>query len=112
MKFRPTGSGVLVKVDPTPERVGSIFIPDTAHSSDTHQATVLAVGPGKNMPDGWVRPMEIQVGDRVCFHRWNLELKNGQAVGHVLEEMGPDVALVKEEDCLFIWPPDEEHTFW
>ena len=112
MNVRPLGNGVLVRVDPMPGTVGSIIIPDSYSARDTHTGTVVATGPGKNMPDGWVRPMDVQPGERICFHRWNLEHQSGQAVGHVLEQMGPDIALIKEDDILFIWPPDEEHTFW
>lgn len=112
MDVRPMNDWVLVRVDPMAKTIGSIVIPDAFSARDTHTATVLKVGPGKVLPNGVRRPLEVEVGDRVCFHRWNLEHKSGQAVGHVLEEVGPDVALVKESDILFVWPPGEEHTFW
>lgn len=103
---------VLVRTDPMPQAIGSIIMPDSVGAQDTRTATVLQVGPGKELPDGSRHPLDVQVGDRVCFHRWNLEHKNGQAIGHVLEEMGQDIALIKEQDVLFVWPAGEEHTFW
>ena len=112
MIVRPMNDWVVVKVDPMAVTVGSIIVPDIVRARDTHTATVLAVGPGKPLPNGERQQMEVQPGDKVCFHRWNLEHKNGQAICHALEEMGPDVALIQEKDILFVWPPDEEHTFW
>jgi len=112
MDVRPLNDWVLVKVDPMPATIGSVIVPSSYKARDTHTATVLKVGPGKPLPDGTVKPMELSPGDRVCFHRWNLEHKNGLAVAHALEEMGPDFALIKESDVLFVWPPDEQHTFW
>lgn len=112
MKVRPMNDWVLVRLDPMPKTVGSIVMPDIVSARDTHTATVISTGPGRSLPGGARAPMEVQEGDKVCFHRWNLEHKNGKAIGHVLEEMGEDVALVKEADILFVWPPDEEHTFW
>ena len=112
MKVHLLNDWVLVRTDPLPKSIGSIVMPDSVGARDTRTATVLQVGPGRVLPDGTNNPLDVRMGDRVCFHRWNLEHKNGQAVGHVLEEMGPDVAMVKEQDILFVWSAEEEHTFW
>ena len=103
---------VLVKIDPMAKTIGSIVIPDIFKARDVHTATVMAAGPGRLLGNGQRASMEVSVGDRVAFHRWNVEHKNGEALCAVLEELGPDFALIKEGDVLFVWPPDEEHTFW
>lgn len=112
MNVRPFSDWVVVRIDPMPNQIGSVIVPDSYRARDTHTATVVSVGPGKPLSNGARRPLEVVPGDRVCFHRWNLEHKSGQAVGHVLEEMGPDVAMIREPDILFVWPQGEDHTFW
>ena len=112
MKVHLLHDWVLVQIDPLPGTIGLIVMPDSVAARDTRTATVLQVGPGKVLADGTQVPPEIRPGERVCFHRWNLEHKNGQAVGHALEQMGQDIAMIKEQDILFVWPANEEHTFW
>ena len=46
-------------------RTSGLIIPQTAEKQD--QAVVVAVGPGRRMGDGSVRPMGVAVGDVVVF---------------------------------------------
>lgn len=45
---------------------GGIYIPDNA-SAENRQFEVCAVGPGKQLDNGEIRPMSLAVGDIVIF---------------------------------------------
>ena len=103
--LRPLNDTVIVSVEPIPEKRGSVILLDKDKSFFT--GLVLAVGPGK-----WARklaedevdrrqPMDIKVGDRVVFHAWHIELKNGQAISSAIEDHYPEhdrVAILRPED--------------
>lgn len=108
MHIRPMNDWVLVRVDPAPATIGTIIVPDTATVHGIRTATVVDVGSGKLTVSGRLE-MSVRVGERVCFHRWNLEHKNGQAIMHVLSDLGPDYGLIREGDVLVAWPPNEMH---
>jgi chaperonin GroES len=52
---------------------------------------VIAVGPGRPLPDGSAVPMELKIGDGVCF---------GIASGMEAKFEGIDILCMREEDVL------------
>jgi len=108
MKIQPMNDWVLVEIDSAPETIGSIIVLDTGTMHGIRTATVISAGPGRLLADVRV-PMSIQPGERVCFHRWNLEHKSGQSMMHAMAELGPAFGLIKEGDVLMAWPADEPH---
>jgi chaperonin GroES len=67
MNIKPTGNRVLIKpVEKKETSAGGIFIPQSARDdkSAPYEATVIAVGPGKRTPEGFVKA-DISVGDLV-----------------------------------------------
>src|SRR5258708_38731740 len=89
--FRPLHDRVLVRRVEAEERTpAGIIIPDTAKEKPV-EAEVLAVGPGAPAESGKVRPLELQVGDRVLFGKWS---------GTEVIIDGEDRLIMKESDIL------------
>lgn len=59
-RFNPTGRHVLVKPDPTDEKVGVLFVPGTAQT-EKNRGQVLRVGPEVH---------DAKVGDSVLFEKF------------------------------------------
>ena len=91
MKIRPLHDRVIVKrIEQERKTAGGIVIPDNA-AEKPDQGEVLAIGTGKVMDDGKVRPLAVKVGDRVLFGKYS-----GSSV-----KMGKDELLVmREEDIM------------
>ena len=65
MKIRPLQDRVIVKRLAEEEKTkGGIIIPDTAKEKPI-EGEVIAVGNGKVLEDGKVRPLDVKTGDRV-----------------------------------------------
>mgnify|MGYP000905451883 CR=1 FL=1 len=91
MKIRPLHDRVIVKrLEEERKTASGIVIPDTA-AEKPDQGEVVAVGGGKVLDDGKVRPLELKKGDRVLFGKYS-----GQTV-----KVDGDELLVMKEDDLF-----------
>ncbi len=62
MNFKPMGDCILVEQDQ--EKDGLIVLVQKAKLA---QGTVVAVGPGKISQKGILLPMQVKVGEKVCF---------------------------------------------
>jgi chaperonin GroES len=69
---------------------GGIVIPDTAAEKPI-QGEVLAVGKGKILENGEVRPLEVKVGDRVLFGKYS---------GTEVKVSGEELLVLREEDIM------------
>jgi chaperonin GroES len=83
--LKPLYDKVVLKPDPKPERIGSIYLPET-NDETSNLAEVVAVGPGKKD-----QPMTVKVGDRVAFNIHCVQ---------VMECDGMDYYVI-EEDNIF-----------
>lgn len=93
MKFRPLYDRVLVKRVTTENKsAGGLIIPDTAKEKP-QEAEVIAVGSGRVLDDGKVRPMTLKVGDRVLF---------GKYTGDEIKLDGEEHIILREEDVLAV----------
>jgi chaperonin GroES len=93
MKFRPLYDRVLVKRVTTENKsAGGLIIPDTAKEKP-QEAEVIAVGSGRLLEDGKVRPMTIKAGDRVLF---------GKYTGDEIKLDGEEHVILREEDILAV----------
>jgi len=92
-KVRPLQDRVLVRrLEPEEVKKGGIIIPDTAKEKP-QEGEVIAVGKGKVLEDGSVRPLDVKAGDRVLFGKYS-----GTEVN-----IGDDEFLImREEDILGI----------
>lgn len=67
MNVRPLRDYLVVRpFDRERLSTGGIVIPDTVEEKPM-RGEVLAVGPGKAAKSGTVRPLDVEVGDRILF---------------------------------------------
>jgi chaperonin GroES len=91
MNIRPLNDRVVVRRRPEERTTpGGIVIPDTATEKPI-QGEVLAVGKGKRLDNGDLRPLDLKVGDRVLFGKYSgTEVKVG----------GEEVVVMREDDIM------------
>ena len=91
MNIRPLHDRVIVRrMEEERTSPGGIVLPDAATEKPI-QGEVLAVGNGKVLENGEVRPLEVKVGDKVLFGKYSgTEVKVG----------GEDVLVMREEDIV------------
>jgi chaperonin GroES len=91
MKIRPLQDRLIVKrVAEENKTKGGIIIPDTAKEKPL-EGEVIAVGNGKVLEDGKVRPLDIKAGDRILFSKY---------AGTEVKIEGEDHLILREEDVL------------
>ena len=94
MKVRPLHDRILVKRLGTEEKTkGGIIIPDTAQEKP-QEGKVEAVGSGKILDDGSVRPLDVKVGDKVLFSKYG---------GTDINIDGNEYLILREEDVLAVY---------
>ena len=91
MKIRPLHDRVIVKrLEEERKTASGIVIPDTA-AEKPDQGEVVAIGKGKILEDGKVRPLDIKAGDRVLF---------GKYAGTEVKIEGEEHLILREDDIL------------
>ena len=89
MKIRPLHDRVIVKREEQERKsAGGIVIPDTATEKPTF-GKVIAVGKGKILENGDVRPVDLTVGDRILFGKYS---------GTEVKMDGYELVVMREED--------------
>ena len=93
MKIRPLHDRVIVKrLEEERTSPGGIVIPDTAAEKPI-QGKVIAVGKGKILESGDVRPLDVKVGDKVLFGKYS---------GTEVKMDGDELVVMREEDIMAI----------
>ncbi|HEX7324531.1 MAG TPA: co-chaperone GroES [Rhodanobacteraceae bacterium] len=93
MKLRPLHDRVIVKrLDAETKSAGGIVIPDTAKEKPS-KGKVVAVGTGKILEDGKVRPLAVKAGDKVLFGKYS---------GTEVKVDNEDLLVMREEDLMAI----------
>ena len=91
MNIRPLHDRVLVKRVKEEEKTkGGIIIPDTAKEKPI-EGKIVAVGNGKHLEDGNVRPLEVKKGDRILFGKYS---------GTEVKIEGEEHLILREDDIL------------
>ena len=91
LKMRPLHDRIVVKrIDDEAKTKGGIIIPDTAKEKP-QQGRVVAVGNGKLLEDGTVRPLDVHKGDKVLFTRYS---------GTEIQIEGEEHLIIREDDVL------------
>ena len=91
MKMKPLDDRVIVKqCEAETTTAGGIVLPDAAKEKPV-QGEVLAVGNGKLLESGDVRPLDVKVGDRVLFGKYS---------GTEVKVDGEDLLVMREEDIM------------
>lgn len=93
MKIRPLHDRVIVRrLEEERKTAGGIVIPDSAKEKPI-QGEVVAIGSGKILEDGKVRPLDVKVGDKILFGKYSgTEVK----IGNNNEEL----LVMREEDIM------------
>lgn len=93
MKVRPLHDRIIVKrLEGEEKTKGGIIIPDTAKEKPI-EGRVIAVGNGKRLEDGSVRPLDVKEGDRVLFGKYS---------GTDIKIDGEEHLILREDDVLAI----------
>jgi chaperonin GroES len=91
MKIRPLADRVVVKrLEQEQKTKGGLFIPDTAKEKPIN-GTVIAVGNGKVLKNGKVRPLDVKPGDQVLIGKYSGSEVKIDGVEHVI--LGEDDIL-------------------
>jgi chaperonin GroES len=91
MKIRPLHDRVIVKrLEEERKTASGIVIPDTA-AEKPDQGEIMAVGNGKVLEDGKVRPLDVKVGDRILFGKYS---------GQTVKVQGDELLVMREEDIM------------
>jgi chaperonin GroES len=93
MNLRPLHDRVIIKrIEETRTSPGGIVIPDSAAEKPI-RGEVMAVGTGKILEDGKVRPLDVKVGDKVLY---------GKYAGTEVKLNGQDLLVMREEDIMAV----------
>ncbi|MBL1263242.1 co-chaperone GroES [Candidatus Methylomicrobium oryzae] len=91
MKIRPLHDRVIVKrVEEETKTAGGIVLPGSAAEKPS-QGVILAVGTGKALDNGEVRPLEVKVGDKVLFGKYS---------GNEVKIDGEELIVMREDDIM------------
>ena len=91
VNIRPLHDRVVVRrLEEERKSPGGIVIPDTVKEKPI-QGAVVAVGKGKILEDGKVRPLDVKVGDTILFGKYSgTEVKIGTE----------ELLVMREEDIM------------
>ena len=93
MKIRPLHDRIIVKrLEEERTSAGGIIIPDTAAEKPI-QGKVVAVGKGKILENGNVRPLDVKVGDKILFGKYG---------GTEVKVDGDELLVMREEDVMAV----------
>jgi chaperonin GroES len=93
MKIRPLHDRVIVKRIKEEETTkGGIIIPDTAKEKPS-EGKIIAVGNGKLLENGTLKPLDVKAGDKVLF---------GKYAGTEVKVDGEEHLIMREDDIIAV----------
>ena len=93
MALRPLRDKVVVKPSEGEEKSsGGIYLPDTAKKKP-QEGKVIAVGTGRLLDDGKIKPVSVKVGDTVIYSKYG---------GTEVTVDGQDLVLLDEDQIFAI----------
>ena len=91
MNIRPLHDRLIVKRESEERKSpGGIVIPDTATEKPVF-GKVIAVGKGKALESGELRPLDVKVGDKILFGKYS---------GTEVKVNGEELIVMREEDVM------------
>ena len=95
MAIQPLGDRVLIKaLESEAKTKGGLVLPDTAKEKP-QEGEVVAVGQGKLLEDGTIKPLEVKKGDKILFGKYaGTEIK--------LKEKDDQYLILREDEVLAI----------
>jgi chaperonin GroES len=96
MKIRPLHDRVIVKrLEEDRTSPGGIVIPGSAAEKPI-EGKIVAVGKGRILENGTVRPCDVVVGDKVLFGKYD---------GTEVRVVGEDLLVMRESDVMAVFDP-------
>ncbi|MBM4221119.1 MAG: co-chaperone GroES [Gammaproteobacteria bacterium] len=93
MKIRPLHDRVIIKrTEEERKSPGGIVIPDSATEKPI-RGKVIAVGKGRILESGDIRPLDLKAGDKVLFGKYS---------GTEVKVDGEDLLVMKEDDIMAV----------
>ncbi|MFO1434362.1 MAG: co-chaperone GroES [Candidatus Competibacteraceae bacterium] len=93
MKVRPLHDRVLIKrVEEETKSAGGIVLPGTAAEKPS-RGNVIAVGRGKLLESGDIRPLDVKEGDHVLFGKYS---------GSEVKVDGEDYIIMREDEIMAV----------
>jgi chaperonin GroES len=93
MHIRPLHDRILAKRLAEQEKTqGGLYIPDSAKEKPL-EAQVIAVGNGKLLEDGSLRPLEVKAGDKILIGKYS---------GSEVKLNGEEHIILREDDVLAV----------
>ena len=93
MAIQPLGDRILVKLlEREAKSPGGIILPDAAQEKP-QEGKVVAVGKGRLLEDGTVKPLEVKVGDTVLFAKYS---------GSEVSQEEKEFLILREDDVLAV----------
>lgn len=87
--IRPLQDRIIVtRLENEDKTASGLYIPDSAKEKP-QQGKVIAVGKGKILEDGTVRPVDVKVGDTIVFGKYS---------GQEIKVDGEELLIMKEDD--------------
>jgi chaperonin GroES len=93
MNLRPLHDRLIVKpLEEDRTSPGGIVIPDSAAEKPV-RGKIVAIGKGKILESGQVRPCDVKVGDKILFAKYG---------GTEVRVDGQDLVVMREEDVMAV----------
>ena len=93
LKIRPLHDRVIIqRLEAETKSAGGIVIPDSATEKPI-RGKVVAVGNGKILENGTVRPLDVKVGDHILFGKYS---------GTEVKVEGQEYLVMREEDVMAV----------
>jgi chaperonin GroES len=93
MSIRPLHDRVIVKrTEEERTTPGGIVIPDSAAEKPS-KGKIIAIGNGKLLDSGELRPLDLKVGDEVLFGKYS---------GTEIKIDGDDLLVMREDDIMAV----------
>lgn len=86
MAIKPLGDRVLIEAQEEEEKVGSLYIPETAKEKPSI-GVVVEIGPGEG------NPVSLKKGDKVLYGKYS---------GTEVKDQGKEYLLIRESDVLAV----------
>ena len=93
MNVRPLHDRVIIRrVEQETTSAGGIVLPDSATEKPS-QGEVVAVGKGKILENGDVRPLDVKAGDKVLFGKYS---------GNEVKVDDEDLIVMREDEIMAV----------
>lgn len=93
MKIRPLHDRVIIRrLEEERKSSGGIVIPDSAAEKPI-RGEIIAVGNGKILDNGDVRPLDVKAGNKVLFGKYS---------GTEVKVEGDDLVVMREDDIMAV----------